>query len=36
MTDESYELLDRNFALNSIDAINFRTPEIVAAAMSCY
>jgi hypothetical protein len=36
MTDESYELLDRNFVLNSIDALDFRTPEIEAAVMSCY
>src|SRR5690606_5122670 len=36
MTDPSYELPDRNFALNSIDAIDFKTPEIEAAIKTCY
>ena len=31
-----YGLSDRNFALNSIDAINFRTPEVEAAVKNCY
>ena len=36
LTDKKYGLTDRNFALNSIDAINFRTPEIEAAVKHCY
>jgi len=36
LTDPSYGLSDRNFALNSIDAINFRTPGIEAAIKQCY
>lgn len=31
LTDAAYGLPDRNFALNSIDAIDLRTPEIEAA-----
>jgi len=36
LTDTKYGLSDRNFALNSIDAINFRTPGIEAAIKQCY
>lgn len=36
LTEDTYGLSDRNFALNSIDAINFRTPAIEAAIKQCY
>jgi len=36
LTDESDGPLDRNFALNSLDAIDFRTPEIEAAVQAIY
>ena len=36
LTDESNGPLDRNFALNSLDAIDFRTPEIEAAVQTIY
>jgi N-sulfoglucosamine sulfohydrolase len=36
LTDESDGLSDRNFALNSLDAIDFRTPEIEAAVRALY
>ena len=36
LTDESYDLSDRNFALNSLDAIEFRTPEIEASLKAIY
>lgn len=32
LTDPNYQMPDRNFAFNSIDAINFKSPEIVEAA----
>lgn len=36
LTDEKYNMYDRNFALNSIDAINFRTTEIEKAIKELY
>jgi len=36
LTDENYNMYDRNFALNSIDAINFRTTEIEKAIKELY
>jgi hypothetical protein len=36
LTDQKYGLSDRNFALNSIDAISFRTPAIENAVKNCY
>jgi N-sulfoglucosamine sulfohydrolase len=36
LTGESDGLSDRNFALNSLDAIDFRTPEIEAAVQAIY
>jgi N-sulfoglucosamine sulfohydrolase len=36
LTDESNGPLDRNFALNSLDAIDFNTPEIEAAVQAIY
>jgi N-sulfoglucosamine sulfohydrolase len=36
LMDDKSGLFDRNFALNSIDAINFRTPEIESAVKHCY
>lgn len=29
LTDPNYQMADRNFALNSIDATNFKSPEVV-------
>jgi hypothetical protein len=36
LTDASYGMMDRNFALNSIDAIDFRSPEVEAAVQASY
>lgn len=36
LTDEKYNMYDRNFVLNSIDAINFRTTEIEKAIKDLY
>ena len=36
LTDEKYNMYDRNFALNSIDAIDFRTTEIEKAIKKLY
>jgi len=36
LTGKQYGLSDRNFALNSIDAINLREPEVEVAVKNCY
>lgn len=36
LTDVKYGMADRNFALNSIDAINFKTPELMASIKKLY
>lgn len=36
LTDPSYRMMDRNFALNSVDAIHLTDPELTAAVKQLY
>jgi hypothetical protein len=36
LTDPSYEMMDRNFALNSVDALHLSDPELIATVKVLY